>query len=159
MPLDNKVQLTALHHTMKNQTSVYSPPSPKSMWALGWLPGSSKPAFSLPTPSSGPCQPRSQVLRPPSTRSPSLLLSCLPLEFPCPTVIFIPRATYSMQLIEEVGYKRTTAASQVSSPERSNIINRSRKGESIICFWYLSYYLYAIDNTKHLLKIGTLALS
>ena len=79
LPLDNKVQFTALHHTMNNQNSVYSSPSPKSTWALGWLPGSSKPVFSLTMPSSGPCQLLSQVLRPPSTCSPFLLLSCPPL--------------------------------------------------------------------------------
>ena len=162
MPLDNKVQLTALLHTMNHQNSVYSSPSPKSKWALCWLPGSSKPVFSLIMPSSGPCQLLSQVLGLPSTCSPFLLLSCLPLGVSMSYCDLHSQChlfhAADRQRRWDTG-KRTTAASQVSSPERSNITDRSRRGDSIICFWYLSYYLYAIDNTKHLLKIGTLALS
>ena len=162
MPLDNKIQLTALHHTMNHQNSVYSSPSPKSTWALGWIPGSSKPVFSLIIPSSGPCQRLSQVLRLPSTCSPFLLLSCLPLGVSMSYCDLHSQChlfhAADRQRRWDTG-KRTRAASQVSSPERSNITSRSRRGDSIICFWYLSYYLYAIDNTKHHLKIGTLALS
>jgi len=147
---------------MNHQNSVYSSPSPKSKWALGWLPGSSKPVFSLIMPSSGPCQLLSQVLRLPSTCSPFLLLSCLPLGVSMSYCDVHSQChlfhAADRQRRWDTG-KRTTAASQVSSPERSNITDRSRRGDSIICFWYLSYYLYAIDNTKHLLKIGTLALS
>lgn len=147
---------------MNHQNSVYSSPSPKSKWALGWLPGSSKPVFSLIMPSSGPCQLLSQVLRLPSTCSPFLLLSCLPLGVSMSYCDVHSQCHLfhadDRQRRWDTG-KRTTAASQVSSPERSNITDRSRRGDSIICFWYLSYYLYAIDNTKHLLKIGTLALS
>lgn len=147
---------------MNHQNSVYSSPSPKSTWALGWIPGSSKPVFSLIMPSSGPCQHLSQVLRLPSTCSPFLLLTCLPSGVSMSYCdLHSQRHLFhaaDRQRRWDTG-KRTRAASQVSSPERPNITSRSRRGDSIIRFWYLSYYLYAIDNTKHHLKTGTLALS
>lgn len=114
---------------MNHQNSVYSSPSPKSTWALGWIPGSSKPVFSLIMPSSGPCQRLSQVLRLPSTCSPFLLLTCLPSGVSMSYCdLHSQRHLFhaaDRQRRWDTG-KRTRAASQVSSPERPNIPAGSR---------------------------------
>ena len=88
---------------------------------------------------------------------PPCLSPCLPLGVgtspsPCSTVIFIPSVIQSMQLIDSGGGIEASELQQppkwVLQKDLTNNQQGAERGESIICFWLLSYYLYAVDKHK-----------